>query len=230
MMATQTDIKLWFDNVYLKRGYDYLRPLEAYNIFVSLLDPMESSKHLDVACGLGLLLKAMSSHCSEVHGIDISSEAIKQSKSYCPEAIVAEGNAEFLPYEAETFDSVSCIGSIERMIDRPKALQEQLRVARPDARFCYMVRNSEHFIWKYFYKPFGLKNKMGHQDALNLEQWKNLFTSNGFKIINVYPDHWPYYRILKILMPWSKINTDRIIKFPFNINLAYEFIFVLAKA
>ena len=172
----------------------------------------------------------MNSYCSEIHGIDLSSEAIKKSKIYCPEAIVREGNAESLPYDDETFDSVSCIGSIERMIDRPKALQEQFRVAKRNARFCYMVRNSEHFIWKYVLNPFSLRNKMGHQDALNLQQWKKLFTSNGFKILNIYPDHWPYYRALKILMPWSKIDTGRILHFPFKISNAYEFIFVLGKA
>lgn len=228
-MVSQKDIKLWFDKVYTKRGYDYLRPQDAYNIFVSVLDPKVNSKHLDVACGLGLLLKTMHGQGAEVHGIDISSVAIEQSKSYCPEAIVAEGNAENLPYEDGTFDTISCIGSLERMIDRSKALKEQYRVAKPNARFCYMVRNSEHFIWKYLFKPFGLKNEQGHQDALNLEQWKDLFTSNGLKILNVYPDHWPYYRSLKMLMPWSKIDTGRIKRFPLNINLAYEFIFLLTK-
>ena len=229
-MTAQADIKLWFDKIYKEKGYSYLRPQDAYNIFVSLLDPDKDSKHLDVACGLGLLLKAMNCHCSEVHGIDLSSEAIKQSKIYCPEAIVREGNAESLPYDDETFDSVSCIGSIERMIDRPKALKEQLRVAKSNARFCYMVRNSEHFTWKYLLKPFGFRNKKGHQDAQTLQQWKTLFISNGFKILDIYPDHWPYYRALKILMPWSKIDTGRIVRFPFKISFAYEFIFVLGKA
>lgn len=228
-MVTQADIKLWFDDIYLKNGYRYLRPQDAYDIFVTLIDPAKDSRHLDVACGLGLLLKSMTPHCAEVHGIDLSSEAVKQSRIYCPEAIVQEGNAESLPYDDQTFDSISCIGSIERMIDRPKALKEQLRVTKPNARFCYMVRNSEHFTWKYLLNPFGLKNKRGHQDAMNLRLWKDLFESNGLKIVNIYPDHWPYYRMMKILKPWVKIDTNSIIKFPFDINLAYEFIFLLEK-
>ena len=229
-MVTQTDIKLWFDQMYLKKGYGYLRPQDAYDIFVTLLAPKEDTKHLDVACGLGLLLKAMHAQCGEVYGIDISSEAIKQSKHYCPEAVLSEGNAERLPYNDETFDTVSCIGSLERMIDRPLVLREQQRVAKPDARFCYMVRNSEHFIWKYILHPFGLENKKGHQDAMNLHQWEKLFESKGFKVLNIYPDHWPYYSIMKFLKPWAKINTSKIKTFPFNINLAYEFIFLLTKA
>lgn len=228
-MVTQSDIKLWFDQMYRKKGYGYLRPQNAYDIFVTLLAPNENTKHLDVACGLGLLLKAMHGQCGEVHGIDISSVAIKQSKNYCQEAVLTEGNAEDLPYNDESFDSISCIGSLERMINQPQALKEQLRVAKPNARFCYMVRNSEHFIWKYFLHPLRLENKQGHQDAMNLQQWKNLFETNGFKVLNIYPDHWPYYKTIKFLKPWANINTGRIKRFPFNIKLAYEFIFLLAK-
>ena len=230
MTATQSEIKLWFDEVYKERGFNYLRPLEAYEIFVSLLSPTEGSNFLDVACGLGLMLKAMSNAKSVVHGIDISSEAIRRTKAFCPEAFLIEGNAERIPYEDETFDYVSCIGSLERMINRPKALAEQLRVAKNDARFVYMVRNSENFTWKYFLKPFGLENKQGHQDAMNLDQWKTLFESNGFKIKRILPDHWPYYRLMKLLKPWSKIDTGKIIEFPFNLKVAYEFIFLLEKA
>jgi len=229
-MVTQADIKLWFDQVYLDRGFSYLRPQDAYDIFVTLLSPNKDTKHLDVACGLGLLLYAMQTKCEEIHGIDISSEAIKQAKLYCSGAVLKEGNAECLPYEDEIFDSISCIGSLERMTNRPGALKEQLRVAKHNAQFCYMVRNSEHFIWKYFLKPFGLENKKGHQDAMNLDQWKDLFESNGFRILDIYPDHWPYFKTMKILKPWSNIRTDKIRRFPFKMNLSYEFIFHLVKA
>ncbi len=228
-MVTQANIKSWFDQVYQEKGYSYLRSQDAYDIFVTLLKPNKDTKHLDVACGLGLLLRAMNSQCAEVYGIDISSEAINQSKKYCPDASLTEGNAELLPYPDQTFDSVSCIGSLERMIDRPRVLKEQRRVAKQNARFCYMVRNSENISWKYFLKPFGLENKKGHQDAMNLQWWKNLFESNGFRILNIYPDHWPYYKTIKFLKPWTNVDTSVIRQFPFNINLAYEFIFVLAK-
>jgi hypothetical protein len=93
-----------------------------------------------------------------------------------------------------------------------------------------MVRNSENITWKYFLKPLRLENMQGHQDALNLRQWKSLFESNGFRILNIYPDHWPYYKALKFLKPWAKVNTAKIKRFPFNLNLAYEFIFYLEKS
>jgi len=228
-MVNQTDIKLWFDRVYKEKGYRYLRAQDAYDIFATLIQPKKVNRHLDVACGLGLLLKTLENRCAEAHGIDISDEAILRAKQYCPNAILTQGNAEKLPYPDKYFDSVTCIGSLERMINRSRVISEQKRVAKQNARFCYMVRNSEHITWKYFLKPFGLENKNGHQDALNLEQWKHLFETNGLRILNVYPDHWPYYKFMKFLRPWANVNTSKIKQFPFNIKLAYEFIFLLEQ-
>lgn len=229
MNDRQLEIKNWFNYVYRTRGYKYLRPIEAYEIFVALLSPEKNKLHLDIACGLGLLLRKMADAGAEVYGVDISEEAVSASKKLCPEATVLLENAEYLPFPDATFDYITCIGSLERMINREKALKEQQRVAKPGACFCYMVRNSENFTWKYFLKPLGLKNKKGHQDALNYEQWRQLFLACGFTILAAYPDHWPYLRLRKIFYPGST-DFGKIRKFPFGLKLAYEFIFVLAKS
>jgi hypothetical protein len=116
------------------------------------------------------------------------------------------------------------------MLNRNQALKEQVRVAKKGAKMCYMVRNSENFTWKYFQKPFNLYNKKGHQDALNKEKWEKLFEQNGLKVQAVFPDHWPYVKTIKTLFPWVKVDAGKIRKFPFNLELAYEFIFLLEKS
>jgi hypothetical protein len=93
-----------------------------------------------------------------------------------------------------------------------------------------MVRNDQHFTWKHILKRFNLTNKTGHQDALNLSVWSKLFKENGFQIESIYPDHWPWYRMIKTLMPWNQTDSSRLIRFPGKIELAYEFIFHLTKA
>ncbi|MFY0601910.1 MAG: class I SAM-dependent methyltransferase [Cyclobacteriaceae bacterium] len=229
MVDSQIEVKKWFDNTYKRRGFGYLRPIDAYQIFCTLLSPQPKSKHLDVACGPGLMLKALEETGAIGYGIDISTEAIDRCKTFCPTSFVREGNAEKLPYDDETFDSITCIGSLERMLNRTKVLSEQNRVAKKGAKICYMVRNSENFTWKYLWKPLNIYNKKGHQDALNINEWKDLFEENGFEIGGIYPDHWPYYRFLKTIFPWSKIETAKIRKFPLKLELAYEFIFILRK-
>lgn len=229
----QDSIKRWFDRVYDTRGYSYLRPQSAYEIFATILSIRKKQKHLDVACGLGLLIKEFTKQGAEVSGIDLSEVAVQKSKLLCPNAHIQQGNAENLPFEDESFDSITCIGSLERMIDRHKVLNEQLRVLKRDGQVCLMVRNSQNFTWKYIWRPLGLINKKGHQDAMNFRQWVELFENSGLQITHVYPDHWPYYRLQKILMPWRKwshMKTGQLRKFPFSIHLAYEYIFLMKKA
>lgn len=229
MVEQQQEIKQWFDQNYKRRGFNYLRPRSAYEIFATLLEPLQDKRHLDVACGLGLLLKTFDQRGAEVHGVDLSTEAITKAKVYCPSATINEANAEALPYDDGFFDSVTCIGSLERMLDREKVIREQIRVLKPDGRLCLMVRNAENLTWNYFQKPLGIINKKGHQDALNLDDWSSLFASCGLKVEGIYPDHWPYYRLLKTITPWRRLDTTKIRKFPGKIKLAYEFIFVLSK-
>ena len=54
----QADVTRWFDETYRAKGLEYLRPLQAYPIYLQLLDARPGHKLLDVGCGPGLLLKA----------------------------------------------------------------------------------------------------------------------------------------------------------------------------
>ncbi len=230
MRSVQNDIQNAFDELYKSKGFKYLRPREAYEIFTGIFSPREGEKFLDVACGPGLLLKEMSKAGALSFGIDISPQAVKMSNMYCPEAEALVANAENLPFQDKEFKYVSCIGSLERMIDRHKVITEQIRVSTDDAKFCYMVRNADHLSWRIFMKPLKLYNKKAHQDAMNLHDWCDLFKSCGLRILSIYPDHWPYYRLRKLIPNWGKnIDYSKIRKFPFSLKRAYEFIFVLEK-
>ena len=226
----QIEIANWFDETYKVKEFKYLRPIEAYEIFLTILNPKKNQTHLDIACGLGLLLRVLNNNGVDSFGIDISTVAVDKAKALNPESQIRQSNAEELPYEDKTFDSVSCIGSIERMLDREKVLQEQYRVGKENARYLFMVRNSNHWLWKYIQKPFGLYNKDGHQDAMNKEEWTALFRANGFEIAGVYPDHWPFLKVMSTLLPFVKWNYSRLRKFPRPVHTAYELIFLLQKS
>lgn len=228
--VTQTEVKEWFNSIYRDKGFDYIRPIEAYELFATILLVKENSKHLDVACGLGLLLRVMSNHGAQSKGIDISSVAVQKAKQISPKSEVVQGNAESLPFEDESFDTISCIGSIERMLDRKSVLAEQYRVGKRNAKFIYMVRNSNHWLWKYIQRPFGMYNKEGHQDAMNLKEWSGLFEECGFKTVAVYPDHWPFLKVMITVLPFVKWDYSKIRKFPRPTHTAYELIFLLEKA
>ena len=134
-------------------------------------------------------------------------------------------NAESLPFEKNQFDLVSCIGSLERILNRRKALNEIHRVLKPGGRACFMVRISEHYWWR-LRKGLGLQNKKGHQDAADLNYWKDLINSSNFHIAEILPDHWPYYKSQRFFrngIDYGEIQNH------LKINGSYEFIFSLVK-
>ncbi len=229
-MDNQEQIIKWFNNTYSKRGFWYLRPKHAYYIYLEILEAKANQKLLDIACGLGRLLEASQDYNVEPYGIDISSVAIAKAKERFPSFNLKEANAEHLPFDDSTFDLITCIGSLERMVNTQNALKEMQRVGKKDSKFCFLVRNSETTSWQFFKKSLGLKNKKGHQDAKNLKEWTTIFNAAGFDVVNVYPDQYPLMKRKKLKsLGLKKINYKALIKNNHPIEKANEFLFLLKK-
>lgn len=230
--TNQEQIKRWFNQTYEKRAFQYLRPVEAYEIYLKLLEVKKGNAILDIACGPGQMLKAAKTKNLKLSGMDIAEVAINYAKEALPEANLQVANAENLPFQNNQFDYLTCLGSLERFIHLEVALKEMLRVAKPQARFCFLVRNSERASWKIIKEKFGLINKAGHQGAKSLNEWASVFTNAGFKINRIHHDQWPQTRWLRWLSLNSKlwqVNYQKIEKRRTALEHAYEFIFILSK-
>lgn len=227
------DVRQWFDQIYLDRGRGYLRPPEAYRVFLSLLAPERGTALLDVACGPGHLLHEAS--CLDIElvlaGIDFSPVALEIGTKLVPSATLREADAAHLPFVDGQFDYVTCIGALERMPDLDAVLAEQRRVAAPDATFCFLVRNAETLVWKLLMEGLGLRNETGHQGAKNLAEWRACFENAGFRIERIVPDQWPLMwpeRLLRRLgLAPSFRNPKRGLA---PLRWSNEFIFVLRHA
>lgn len=227
----QEQITEWFNNTYTKRGSWYLRPVHAYYIYLEILEAKANQKLLDIACGLGRLLEASQDYKVIPYGIDISDVAISKAKQRFPNFNLSVANAEDLPFEDNTFDMITCIGSLERMVNTQNALKEMLRVGNQSSKYCFLVRNSETTSWLFFKSFLGLKNKKGHQDAKNLKEWTSIFRTAGFDIIDVYPDQYPLMKKERRQSLWLKnVNYKHIAKHHKPIETANEFLFLLKKA
>jgi SAM-dependent methyltransferase len=230
-VVTQETVRHWFDGVYATRGLAYLRPVEAYSVFVHLLGARAGESLLDVACGPGLLLSAAAESGLRGFGIDLSTVAVKMLSSVAPEARALVGNAEELPYADASFDHVTCIGSLERMLSRERVLLEMGRVAKPGASFCVMVRNSRTLTWTIHAQLLGRRNVRGHQDAAGLEQWSDLFDRCGLSVEGIHPDQWLAQRLRRSLrMEWEPRPERPVLRTLAPLRFANEFIFVLRKA
>jgi len=225
----QVQIKKWFNKTYETKGFFYLRPIHSYKVFITILKAKKGDNLLDVACGPGMMLKAGELKELNTTGVDLSEKGIELAKEFVPNSNVQVANAEALPFEEKTFDKITCLGSLERMLDLKQVLSEQKRVAKDDADFCYMVRNSDTLLWriKLF---FGLRNKQGHQGAKSLEEWKSIFTENGFDVQHVYKDTWQWVKWFRWLGLGWLINYDKVAKIPMPLKYCFEFVFLLKKA
>jgi ubiquinone/menaquinone biosynthesis C-methylase UbiE len=175
-----------------------------------------------------VLLEAASKYTRRLYGIDISTIAIEQGRARRVPAELCVGNAECLPYKDAAFDLITCLGSLERMLDVSKALAEIRRVARPAARCCFLVRNSNTLTWKRLSLLTAKQRSLGHAGADTLKNWRVLFESHGFKVLEVLPDQYPLQRRKKwASLGLGKIDYSRPIQVNGSIERANEFVFLL---
>ncbi|MFC3121442.1 class I SAM-dependent methyltransferase [Agaribacter flavus] len=227
----QQQITNWFNTTYAKKGERYLRKVEAYEIFLSLVDLKPTDALLDVACGLGRLLQAAQASNCKMTGVDISPIAVAKTKALLPQANILEANAENLPFETGVFDVITCLGSLERMIDLGAVLDELHRVGSKDARYCILVRNSETVVWKWFKEALGLRNKAGHQGAKSLREWTHIFHQHGFNVGDVLPDQYPLQRKKRWLsLGIAHVDPKQVLDSGQAIERTGKFIFLLSKA
>lgn len=154
---------------------------------------------LDIACGRGEWLAYLQQNGCSVSGIDLSSKAIKFCQSSMPAGHFVCGPAESLPFADDSFDLVTCLGSLEHFTDKPLALREMLRVAKPDAKFLVLVPNAG-FLTRRLGLYRGTNQAKVKEDVYSLGQWKELLESAGLSIISRWRD-------LHMLNPrWIKLG------------------------
>lgn len=115
------------------------------DLFLSWLKLDTDSTLLDVACGSGgpTIRIADETGC-RVSGIDIhadgisaaKSEALRRGLSDRSEFFAVDGSAS-LPFEASTFDGLTCIDAINHLPDRSKVIAEWVRVLKPGGRLLF---------------------------------------------------------------------------------------------
>ncbi len=227
----QATITAWFEETYRRQGFDYLRPLSAYAVYITALELRPSHRLLDVACGPGLLLKQAVMVGANAYGVDLSYTAIRMASQVVPKATTKVGNAEQLPFKDGQMDAVACLGGLERMLNVPQVLAEMKRVSSPNAKFCFLVRNSQTLFWRLFMRRLGMKNQAGHQGAKSLSEWEALFVENGFRINQVLPDQYPIWRWRTLLTLGLTAPDPALIRQSWlPLSYADEFIFLLSKS
>jgi SAM-dependent methyltransferase len=128
---------------------------------------------LDVGCGTGANLEMLAKF-GEAQGVDLSSEAL----SFCQArglTNVKQGEAEALPYEANSFDLVTGLDVVEHLDDDLAGLKEMRRVLCLDGRVLLFVP-AFMFLW-------GVQDDVSnHRRRYTLKGLKRVLREAGFEV------------------------------------------------
>ncbi|MCG7609170.1 MULTISPECIES: class I SAM-dependent methyltransferase [Mycobacterium] len=163
LMTTDSELEakhraLWALGDYAAIAANIVRPLGPVLVGASGVGP--GDRVLDVAAGTGNVAIPAAAAGARVTASDLCPELVEQGRRLGADAGVtidwAEANAEALPYDDGSFDTVlSCIG-VMFAPHHQQAAEELLRVTRPGGRIGLIAWTPEGFIGQLFatMKPY----------------------------------------------------------------------------
>ena len=134
--------------------------LEPYIIPFAKFDGSADRKVLEIGLGLGADHERFATAGASLSGIDLTPRAVEiTGKRLALQALESElrvGDAENLPYDANTFDLVYSWGVIHHSPDTGRAAQEILRVLKPGGEFRVMVYHTWSLVGLMLWIRYGL--------------------------------------------------------------------------
>ena len=193
------EMKSFYDDVYYANADKTLQGSAHLRNLARRVNVGEGEAVLDVACGLGEWLLVCQERGASVAGVDLSDRAIEFCKKHLPAGEFHAVPAEQLPFEAASFDVVSCLGSLEHFVDPVVALRDMVRVAKPGARFLLLVPNAD-FLTRKLGLFGGTNQKDAKEVVRTLAEWERLFNAAGLRV----SDKWKDLHVLS----WSWITMN----------------------
>jgi predicted TPR repeat methyltransferase len=138
----------------LDEKYGYVAP----KITAEVLDrylPGKGVRILDAGAGTGLVGVALRElGYANIDALDVSEEMLREAeeKDVYRNIIQADMNKP-LEIEDDSYDAVVCVGTFTYGHVRPAALEELIRITRPDGHICFTVREGA-------YEEHGYRGKM----------------------------------------------------------------------
>jgi SAM-dependent methyltransferase len=196
---------------------------------LGLLEPGPDLRLLDVACGSGGFAAFAAGAGLVLTGVDVSGVAIEAARRRLPTGEFVVGDAQALPFEDESFDRVTCLGSLEHFPDPTRGAAELRRVLRPDGRAVVFLPNLFFLGHVYFGLRHGTQPTEGHQafseQYLTSAGWRAVLERGGLQVVRVR--RWNRIHATARVSPavvrlWNA--TSRVV--PFNGSYGFAFVCV----
>lgn len=167
------EIGEWYDNKYTEMGGGWVTPPDDVMTHLEYIGLLKMNKPtlLDIGCGGGHFIEVAKNY-ADCTGIELSVVGLTECKKRCPESKFLYADIEhFKP--REKFDIAVSIGSIEHTLNIDKAMKNIYKNVVKSGGFFYAYAPNE--LWQHFDQP--------HEQTHTDEEWEEIFTKPGFKIV-----------------------------------------------
>jgi ubiquinone/menaquinone biosynthesis C-methylase UbiE len=171
------------------------------DLLIRLLGPTGKESLLDVATATGNTAFAIAPLVAEVTGLDLTPEMAQEFQAQADARGIGNarfvlGDVEQMPFDADTFDIVTCRRAAHHFPDVPRAIAEMARVLRPGGRLGIvdMTAPDEPEAGALF-NDLEIARDGSHCRALSPLEWRQAVAATGLAV--------EHLEITQEDMPWS---------------------------
>lgn len=200
--------------------------LEA-EFMLNLIEPKQGDTLLDVSSGKGELVFMAKEKGFSAVGIEISNKALEIAKERYPSCKYINANAEDLPFEDNSFDFVTNLGSLEHYLNPEKACEEMVRVLKPEGKAILLLPNSHDILTfrSILMQGKGPDDWQDYERFASRQEWHDFLELHGFGVLKTdkFDRKFP-----KKPFGWFEFFYNLLIKY-IPLNLSRVFVFTCGK-
>jgi ubiquinone/menaquinone biosynthesis C-methylase UbiE len=156
--------------------------LQAKPEFYEYIANLSEGLYLDISCGLALTLR----YCEGV-GCDFSKKPISLTRRMGNQGLFIVCDAQHLPFKPETFDTISCLGSLEHYPEPILAIREVQRILRKDGKYLVSVTNSNRWTVLFRFLSRGFRQPV--EKHLNVSETIELLNNSQLTVTKIVKVH-----------------------------------------
>lgn len=148
-----------------------------------LLQPSKEGTYLDIGCGTGNYLKALSDMGVSFTGADPSDTMLQEAKQKNPNANLVKAKAEDLPFDNDSFDGGMGNFTLHHWDNIQKGLNEIYRILKPGGRFIFFSFTPQQLYGYWLHHYFPEMIRISSEVIPNEKFMKEMLLNAGFSAI-----------------------------------------------
>jgi SAM-dependent methyltransferase len=165
------DLVEHFDSLAAPEHFDAHGPAErllAYRLAIirRFLARARMGTLLEIGCGTAIHLLPLAERFGQAHGIDVSPEMVRVACRHAETSpwrarisLRVDAAEELATVEDGSVDVVLCVGALEHMLDKPRAVRQVYRVLRVGGVFICLTLNSGYCWYRHLAPRLGLDTR-----------------------------------------------------------------------